>query len=53
VFQDLGTSYPAIGAKVEGPVTPRLRDAAYSFRGESLASLVTLAGFLDKLELLD
>jgi len=35
-------------------VVPGLRDAAYNLRADPiLASLVTVAGFLDELELLD
>jgi hypothetical protein len=54
VFQELGISYRRYRSQVGGPVAPGLRDAAYNFRAEpSLASLVTVAGFLDELKLLD
>jgi hypothetical protein len=54
VFQDLGVSYRRYRKQIGGPVAPGLRDAAYSFRAEpSLASLVTVAGFLDRLKLLE
>jgi len=54
VFQDLGTSYRRYRSQIGGPVAPGLRDAAYTFRGDpSLASLITVAGFLDELDLLD
>jgi hypothetical protein len=54
VFRDLGVSYRRYRSQVGGPVAPGLRDAAYSFRAQpSLASLVTVAGFLDELKLLD
>jgi hypothetical protein len=54
VFHDLGTSYRRYRNQTGDPVVPGLRDAAYNFRAEpSLASLVTVAGFLDELELLD
>jgi hypothetical protein len=54
VFLDLGMSYRRYRSQIGGPVAPGLRDAAYSFRAApSLASLVTVAGFLDKLNLLD
>ena len=54
VFRDLGVSYRRYRSQTGGPVAPGLRDAAYSFRAEpSLPSLVTVAGFLDELKLLD
>jgi hypothetical protein len=53
VFQDLGTSYRRYRRQVGGPVTPGLRDAAYEFRADpTLASLVAVAAYLDKLDLL-
>jgi hypothetical protein len=54
VFRDLGVSYRRYRSQVGGPVVPGLRDAAYNFRAQpSFASLVTVAGFLDELKLLD
>jgi hypothetical protein len=53
VFRDLGLSYRRYRSQTGGRVAPGLRDAAYNFRAEpSLASLVTVASFLDKLDLL-
>lgn len=53
VFQELGVSYRRYRRQAGGPVTPGLRDAAYQFRAEpSLASLVAVAAYLDKLDLL-
>ncbi|HEX6433418.1 MAG TPA: hypothetical protein VFZ87_04225 [Gemmatimonadales bacterium] len=53
VFHELGVSYRRYRKQVGGPVTPGLRDAAYQFRAEpSLASLVAVAAYLDKLDLL-
>jgi hypothetical protein len=53
VFQELGTSYRRYRRQVGGPVTPGLRDAAYRFRADpSLTSLVAVAAYLDKLDLL-
>lgn len=53
VFRDLGTSYRRFRKQTGTPVTPGLRDAAYSFRAEpSLTTLVAVAAFLDELDLL-
>lgn len=54
VFRDLGVAYRRYRKQTKDPVVPGLRDAAYNFRAEpTLASLVTVAEFLDELELLD
>jgi hypothetical protein len=54
VFRDLGVAYRRHRRRTKDPVPPGLRDAAYTFRAEpTLASLVTVAEFLDELELLD
>jgi hypothetical protein len=54
VFHDLGVSYRRYRSQIGGPVAPGLRDAAYSFRADpTFASLVTVAGFLDRLKLLE
>ena len=54
VFRELGVSYRRYRKRTGDPVVPAIREAAYKFRAEpSLASLVTVAGFLDELELLD
>jgi hypothetical protein len=53
VFRDLGASYRRYRRQTGNQAVPGLRDAAYNFRAEpSLASLVTVAGFLDQLDLL-
>lgn len=53
VFRDLGVSYRRYRSQIGGPVTPGLRDAAYNFRADpSLTSLVAVAAYLDKLNLL-
>jgi hypothetical protein len=53
VFQELGISYRRYRRQTGGPVTPGLRDAAYRFRADpSLTSLVAVAAYLDKLDLL-
>jgi hypothetical protein len=53
VFHDLGISYRRYRSQTGGRVAPGLRDAAYNFRAEpSLTSLVRVASFLDKLDLL-
>jgi hypothetical protein len=53
VFRDLGVSYRTYRRKTGEPVVPALREAAYSFRANpSLTSLVSVAGFLDDLDLL-
>jgi hypothetical protein len=54
VFGNLGKLYRRHRKLTGGPVVPGLRDAAYNFRAEpSLASLVTVATFLDELKLLN
>ena len=54
VFQNLGVTYRRYRSQIGGPVAPGLRDAAYSFRSDpTFASLVTVAGFLDRLKLLE
>jgi len=53
VFRDLGVSYRAYRRKTGEPVVPALRAAAYHFRANpTLTSLVSVAGFLDDLDLL-
>jgi hypothetical protein len=53
VFRELGVSYRRYRRQTGDPVTPGLRDAAYQFRADpSLASLVAVAAYLDKLDLL-
>ena len=53
VFRDLGVSYRRYRSQTGNKVVPGLRDAAYNFRGDpSLTSLVAVAAFLDKLDLL-
>jgi hypothetical protein len=53
VFRDLGASYRRYRSQTQEPVTPGLRDAAYSFRAEpSITSLVAVAAYLDELDLL-
>jgi hypothetical protein len=53
VFHDLGHSYRRYRRRTGEPVRPALREAAYRFRQEpSLTSLVSVAAFLDELELL-
>ena len=53
VFQELGVSYRRYRKQTGGPVVPGLRDAAYQFRADpSLTSLVAVAVYLDKLDLL-
>jgi hypothetical protein len=53
VFQDLGVSYRTYRRKTGAPVAPALRAAAYHFRANpTLPSLVSVAGFLDDLDLL-
>jgi hypothetical protein len=53
VFREFGVSYRRYRRQTGGPVTPGLRDAAYKFRADpSLASLVAVATYLDKLDLL-
>lgn len=53
VFRELGVSYRRYRRQTGSPVTPGLRDAAYEFRAEpSLTSLVAVAAYLDRLDLL-
>ena len=53
VFRELGVSYRRYRSQAGGPVVPGLRDAAYQFRAEpSLGSLVAVAAYLDRLDLL-
>jgi hypothetical protein len=53
VFHDLGHSYRRYRRRTGEPVRPALRDAAYKFRqAPSLHSLVSVAAFLDELEIL-
>jgi len=53
VFRDLGASYRRYRRQTGNKAMPGLRDAAYNFRAEpSLASLVMVAGFLDRLDLM-
>lgn len=53
VFRDFGLSYRRYRSQTGARVSPGLRDAAHSFRAApSLTSLVTVAAFLEKLDLL-
>jgi len=53
VFRDLGVSYRTYRRKTGEPVAPALRAAAYDFRANpTLTSLVSVAGFLDDLDIL-
>jgi len=53
VFHDLGHSYRRYRRRTGEPIRPALREAAYKFRQEpSLNSLVSVAAFLDELEIL-
>ena len=53
VFRDFGLSYRRYRSQTGARVPPGLRDAAYTFRAApSLTSLVAVATFLDKLDLL-
>ena len=53
VFHELGVSYRRYRKQTGGPVVPGLRDAAYQFRADpSLSSLVAVAAYLDRLDLL-
>jgi hypothetical protein len=53
VFHDLGHSYRRYRRRTGEAVRPALREAAYKFRQEpSLTSLVSVAAFLDELEIL-
>jgi hypothetical protein len=54
VFRDLGVTYRRYRSQIGGPVAPGLRDAAYAFRADpSFRTLLTVAGFLDRLRLLE
>jgi hypothetical protein len=54
VFRDLGVTYRRYRKQTGSAATPGLRDAAYNFRAEpSLTSLVAVAAFLDRLDLLN
>jgi hypothetical protein len=53
VFHDLGDSYRLYRRRTGEPVKPALREAAYQFRqAPSLTSLVSVAAFLDELQIL-
>jgi hypothetical protein len=53
VFRDFGLSYRRYRSQTGARVPPGLRDAAYAFRAApSLTSLVAVAAFLEKLDLL-
>ena len=53
VFRDMGLRYRRYRSQTGGPVVPGLRGAAYEFRADpSLSSLVAVAVYLDKLDLL-
>jgi hypothetical protein len=53
VFRDFGLSYRRYRSQTGARVSPGLRDAAYNFRAApSLTSLVAVAAFLEKLDLL-
>ena len=53
VFRDLGVSYREYRRQTGEPIAPAVRDAAYKFRAApSLTSLVSVAGFLDELDIL-
>jgi hypothetical protein len=53
VFREMGVSYRRYRRQAGGPVVPGLRDAAIQFRADpSLSSLVAVAVYLDKLDLL-
>ena len=53
VFRDFGRSYRRYRSQTGARVPPGLRDAAHSFRAApSLTSLVAVAAFLEKLDLL-
>jgi hypothetical protein len=53
VFRDMGVTYRRYRSQTGGPVAPGLRDAAIHFRADpSLSSLVAVAAYLDKLDLL-
>jgi hypothetical protein len=49
----MGVTYRRYRSQTGDKATPGLRDAAYNFRAEpSLTSLVAVAAYLDKLDLL-
>jgi hypothetical protein len=53
VFRDLGVSYREYRRQTGEPVAPAVREAAYKFRADpSLTSLVSVAGYLDELDIL-
>ena len=53
VFREMGVSYRRYRRQAGGPVVPGLRDAAIEFKADpSLSSLVAVAVYLDKLDLL-
>jgi hypothetical protein len=53
VFRDLGVSYREYRRQTGEPVAPAVREAAYKFRSApSLTSLVSVAGYLDELDIL-
>jgi len=53
IFRDFGLSYRRYRSQTGARVPPGLRDAAHNFRAApSLTSLVAVAAFLDKLDLL-
>ena len=53
VFHDLGNSYRRYRRRTGEPVKPALREAAVKFReAPSLTSLVSVAAFLDEMEIL-
>lgn len=54
VFEDLGLSYRQYRRQTGAPVSPAVRAAAVRFRKElSVPSLVTVAGHLEELNILD
>jgi hypothetical protein len=54
VFRNLGVTYRRYRSQIGGPVAPGLREAGYAFRADpSFTTLVTVAGFLDRLRLLE
>ena len=53
VFRQMGVAYRRYRSQTGNQATPGLRDAAYNFRAEpSLTSLLAVAAFLDRLDLL-
>jgi len=54
VFTEMGDAYHSYRRRTGQPVLVPLREAAYAFKSDpSLTSLVTVAGFLDDLSLLE